>query len=442
MATDKSFKRYRAGDNAFYCRQFGPYKVVVRCLKYPSDWRLEVYRLPFVKGPAGKEQFREIMDEPGKHKWHYQFRGNGKGDVQEFFWKHKQAIFDEADREFNETGNETPKQETEPVEETQEQEVTDAEYKVVVAEPEPEPEVEEDDEESDDVALQIAALLKNAGGGSVKKQLAQMRAEIDALKGRTPVFKTEIKKADGIVVETGEELRHRIFRKAVQILGAGLNAMVIGPTGSGKTALAKQIADALGVQFKFTGAILQKYELLGFVDATGTYRGTAFREVFENGGLFLWDEVDASNPAALVAFNTALANGHMDFPDGIVERHPDFYCIASGNTWGNGADREYVGRNQLDAATLNRFACLFMDYDTELEKGLAGDDDTGKLWCDQVQRWRRAARELKIRHPFSMRAITDGAALLRAGMDETAVAEAVVWKDLDRAQVDKIKSAA
>jgi hypothetical protein len=32
-----------------------------------------------------------------------------------------------------------------------------------------------------------------------------------------------------------------------------------------------------------------------------------------------------------------------------------FVCIAAANTFGTGADRQYVGRNQLDESTLDRF---------------------------------------------------------------------------------------
>jgi len=72
-----------------------------------------------------------------------------------------------------------------------------------------------------------------------------------------------------------------------------------GPAGSGKTTAARNVAKALELPFLFTGAVDQPYSLLGFRDAGGNYARTSFREAFENGGVFLWDEVDASNPNAL-----------------------------------------------------------------------------------------------------------------------------------------------
>jgi hypothetical protein len=118
--------------------------------------------------------------------------------------------------------------------------------------------------------------------------------------------------------------------------------------------------------------VSSEYKLTGFIDAQGRIVSTAFRKAFEFGGVFLFGETDASMPGALLAFNTALANGWMDFPDGVVQKHPDFRVVADANTFGTGADRLYVGRNQLDAASLDRYAVLDWPYDEALEAALSG----------------------------------------------------------------------
>ena len=51
----------------------------------------------------------------------------------------------------------------------------------------------------------------------------------------------------------------------------------------------------------------------GFIDAQGRIVNTEFRKAYEHGGLFLFDEIDASFPQAILAFNAALANDFMDF---------------------------------------------------------------------------------------------------------------------------------
>jgi cobaltochelatase CobS len=92
--------------------------------------------------------------------------------------------------------------------------------------------------------------------------------------------------------------------------------------------------------------------------------------VYENGGVFLLDEIDAADANAMVAINAALANRVMANPNGKVHvRHDKCFILAAANTWGRGGDHQYVGRNQLDAATLDRFvlSTIGVEYDLELE---------------------------------------------------------------------------
>lgn len=236
----------------------------------------------------------------------------------------------------------------------------------------------------------------------------------------------EIKTGD-IVREVKTGLHHKILPDMIKALATGVNIMLVGPAGSGKTTMAHQAAEALGVPFYFNGAISSEYKLTGFIDAQGRIVSTAFRKAYETGGLYLFDEIDASMPDALLAFNAALANGHMDFPDGTVKRHADFYCVAAANTFGKGADRVYVGRNSLDAASLDRFIVLCVDYDEELEMALAGNE----AWTRKVQGIRKAVQEHKIRHVVSPRASINGAKMLAAGFSEADTLEMVLFKGLD-----------
>ena len=198
---------------------------------------------------------------------------------------------------------------------------------------------------------------------------------------------------------------HVCFNKALNNVALGIPTFLVGPAGVGKNYMCKQIADALGLDFYFTNAVTQEYQLKGFTDAMGNYRASQFYKAVSGGGLFLFDEMDASIPETLIIINDAIANGYVDFPApiGCVKAHPNFRVVAAGNTAGHGADYDYVGRNQLDAASLDRFALLFMDYDPKIEESIAGGD---KELLGFFRAYRKACKDKGIRTITSYRALT------------------------------------
>jgi len=197
------------------------------------------------------------------------------------------------------------------------------------------------------------------------------------------------------------------------------------------------VAKALGRAFYFTGAVDNVFKLNGYRDANGNYIRTSFRDAYENGGVFLFDEIDASHAQAIVAFNAALGNGHHDFPDGSVERHPDFVCLAAANTYGRGADRVYAGRNQLDGASLDRFVSVPVDYDTGLEFKLG---ETNPGWVEYVHNVRRAVEKTATKHVVGTRAIINGCKGLAAGLSRDRVEDATIWKGLSPDIIRKVKA--
>lgn len=231
-------------------------------------------------------------------------------------------------------------------------------------------------------------------------------------------------------------LVHKDTAKIINALAAGVNVYLHGPAGAGKTTVARKCAEAFAIQFYFAAKVESEYLLLGFKDAKGETVRTQFREAYEHGGVFLFDEMDASAASAVVAMNAALANGVCPFPDGIVSRHPKFYAIGAGNTKLTGASRQYAGRNQLDAASIDRFAFIEFGYDEQLEAALATD----QAWCKYVIAVRKAVADRGLNHLVSPRATYDGCKLLTAGFDRETVKQMVVYKGLEAdtmAQIEK-----
>lgn len=168
---------------------------------------------------------------------------------------------------------------------------------------------------------------------------------------------------------------HERFDMVLNLVNADIPVFLTGPAGTGKNVICKQVAKALNLEFYFSNAVTQEYKLTGFIDANGTYHQTQFYEAFTKGGVFMLDEMDASIPEVLVMLNAAIANRYFDFPTGRVEAHKDFRLIAAGNTFGTGADIEYTGRYQLDAASLDRFAMVEIYYSPAIENAIAKGDE-------------------------------------------------------------------
>lgn len=222
---------------------------------------------------------------------------------------------------------------------------------------------------------------------------------------------------------------HEKFEDVLAILSAGFGAYLVGPAGSGKNVLCKQVAEALGLKFYFTNAVTQEYKLTGFTDAMGNYQPTQFYKAFTEGGLFMLDEIDASIPEVLNILNAALANGYFDFPApiGFKEAHKDFRVIAAGNTSGRGADYQYVGRNQLDGASLDRFKYVEVDYCEEVENNIAGNIDLANF----CRAFRAASKRVGISIIVSYRAIEGLAKLIPVLSMEKAL-KCCLIKDLEK----------
>lgn len=244
--------------------------------------------------------------------------------------------------------------------------------------------------------------------------------------------------------ESGYTHKHYLYGKLLRICklnieqDAKINVNLVGPAGSGKSTVCHQIADSLNLQFYFisVGQQTTKSDLLGYMNANGGYVTTPLRQAYENGGIFLLDEIDAGNANIMTVLNAMLANGLAYFPDSQVERHKDFICFSAANTYGRGADRLFVGRNQLDAASLDRFVVIDFNYDDELETKLANN----QLWTIYVKQLRLSAFRLKERIVISPRASIYGAKLLSAGFSQKEVEDMVIWKGISKDIVNRIKA--
>jgi cobaltochelatase CobS len=278
---------------------------------------------------------------------------------------------------------------------------------------------------SDDLRSAVTRLNEDMRKLDISDQLKPIEARVKQLEEaarRQVTFNIE-RNGETYKFDKVQHEKFELLLKLVTALSPNRrNIWIAGPAGGGKTSAAENLAEMLGLKFEYIGAIDTPYKLSGYMTATGTYISTAFRRIYEFGGVILLDEVDGSSPGALLEINAALANSSASFPDGMVKRHADCIVICAANTWGLGGDGNYVGRAKLDAAFLDRFVKIVWNYDETLERAIAGAPHD---WIDVVQATRRLVFTHKAQFVVGPRASILGCELLRAGMKAEEGAEAV-----------------
>ena len=228
---------------------------------------------------------------------------------------------------------------------------------------------------------------------------------------------------------------HERLPLVIRYLAAGLNVALVGPAGSGKSTLTAQAFKALGREVRGCGALTSQFQLTGYQDAGGTYHASPLFDAWTNGHGFCFDEFDGSSPDAAIAFNAATDGQNVfTFPHGMFPKHKDFLAVACMNTWGLGADADYVGRFKQDAAAMSRFVRVHIDYDRTLEARLADAAICARVWS-----LRDACKSLAIRHVVSTRMIVQAQAAISAGVSKADVDRDVFFSGLPAATVTQVK---
>lgn len=190
-----------------------------------------------------------------------------------------------------------------------------------------------------------------------------------------------------------------------ELLGLGLQPYLYGPTGCGKSDVAERVAIEMNLDIYVLTSPQSKSEIVGYPSATGEYVPSGAAKAYIEGKYLVIEEIDASDPIVGVCANNLTSGAVMNFPVvNTVHRHPEFRCLATGNTVGRGATAEYSGRNPQDLSTLNRLIVVTFRYYRQVDLAIAkGDEDM----ADYMTAFRKAAKMNKFLIPVSYRNVKE-----------------------------------
>ena len=283
-------------------------------------------------------------------------------------------------------------------------------------------------------------LAKQSEINEKTKEIEDKDKEIENLKSAQKGIRVIEIREKGKKPRKIEDIFHQCFPDICTLIDAKEEIFLYGPTGCGKSHTLGQAANAMKLDFAFTSfsagtsegtlvgkqlpmvdekAMVATYNrlvkqkitpasaatLAAAIGSGFNYLISEYVRVYENGGLFLLDEIDAADANVLLVINASLANGKMAVPNRpdqpYAYRHKDFVAAAAANTIGLGADRMYSGRSRLDDSSMDRFriGIIQMDYDADVERQLCPDEAI----CDRLWKIRHNIRTARLERCVSTR---------------------------------------
>ena len=161
---------------------------------------------------------------------------------------------------------------------------------------------------------------------------------------------------------------------------------------------------------------------------------TKFAEYYSKPSIILLDEFTALDPSVAQICNAALANDEIETTTGTVHRDPNCIIVATSNTYGGGASRQYVANNQLDASTIDRFigGIIEVDYSEQYESQY---DPEVVIY---VRKLRSLIKEYDLRRIASTRMIQAGVALKKHYVKDWKQQLIINWADNEKKIVHDI----
>ena len=257
----------------------------------------------------------------------------------------------------------------------------------------------------------------------LRKLAEKLKAEEEEKKRKA---EEEAKMIDMSKLQPHEQLK--------KLIEAGMrNIWMVGPAGCGKSTMARMTAKELNLPYLCIscGIGTSATEFLGY--KYPTRESTKFAEYYAKPSIILIDEMTALDPAVGQVLNAALANEEIETTTGLVSRNPECIIIATSNTFGSGASRQYVANNQLDASTIDRFIGGIIEVDYSVDYESQYDVDV----VNYVWKLRECIKACNIRRIASTRMIQSGTRMKKAYFKNWKDMLICNWTDTEREMVKK-----
>lgn len=257
---------------------------------------------------------------------------------------------------------------------------------------------------------------------NIKKDIEQ---EIKGIvQGKVEELKKNNKGPQQYDPQEQEYFKPAIFDRVCSYLDAGLNVLIYGPAGCGKSKLAEQVAYAMNKEFyqnSFSGGARYR-QVFGsthmMTDEHGNqvtdFKPTEFMNCMTREDmLVLGDELFSLDPEAAQGLNGFLEpnNAKVETPAGTFHKKAAF--IGTANTAGRANSRQYTAPQRQDDSLLDRFIAVYMDYDEKVEqsilKGMGVDQQTVDFFVERTKNIRQQAKLHSVPFDASTRRLINAA---------------------------------
>jgi nitric oxide reductase NorQ protein len=238
-----------------------------------------------------------------------------------------------------------------------------------------------------------------------------------------------------------------IYEQAKNTVDLGINLLISGPAGCGKSRMVEEISKELSLEFftiSFAGGLryAQVFGSTHLENGNSRWVPGPLIEAIQKPGLINLDEIFSADPDVLLGLNAILETNSRSIltPMGKINVHPDCKFVACANTIGRSSSRQYTGAQRTDDSLLDRFVTLAMDYDPILEKSIIKEHSNGATdtLIAKIARFRMTLKENNIQFDASTRRLIAAAKLCGAGFEVNSAWDMAFMNNLSENERAKV----